>query len=396
MTSGASRNGAPLGDGGELRRRTRRRTGAGCARSIRPKAAASQNSGGAAVAEHDLVAVGQGEELGQPGAHAADHGLHRRLAVRRARGSVPAAASGADRLGPHLGRPAAEAAVGRAAGRPGSRICGGSGAITVPAWQSVSRISARIAAITESATLAVDAKAKALKAPGEDVIGFGAGEPDFPTPAAHRRGRRRPPAATRRTTGTRRPAGLPELREAIAAKTTRDSGYDVPGRQGPGHQRRQARRLQRLRQRCATPATRCSCPAPYWTTYPEAIAPGRRRAGRAPHRRADRLPGHRRAARGGPHRPHQGAAVRVARQPDAAPSTRPTRSRPSGAGPSSTASGSSPTRSTSTSPTATTQFTSMPALVPELADTLRRAQRRGQDLRHDGLAGGLDASARPT
>ena len=62
---------------------------------------------------------------------------------------------------------------------------------------SASRISARIAAITESATLAVDAKAKALQAAGEDVIGFGAGEPDFPTPAhiveAADRGVPRPP-----------------------------------------------------------------------------------------------------------------------------------------------------------------------------------------------------------
>src|SRR2546422_22703 len=47
----------------------------------------------------------------------------------------------------------------------------------------MSRISRRVGAITESATLAVDAKAKALQAAGEDVVGFGAGEPDFPTPA---------------------------------------------------------------------------------------------------------------------------------------------------------------------------------------------------------------------
>ena len=88
------------------------------------------------------------------------------------------------------------------------------------------RISARIAAIAESATLAVDAKAKALKAAGEPVIGFGAGEPDFPTPdhiveaavAACRdpRNHRYSPAG-----------GLPELKEAIAAKTRRDSAYEV-------------------------------------------------------------------------------------------------------------------------------------------------------------------------
>ena len=86
---------------------------------------------------------------------------------------------------------------------------------TVPATR---RVSARIGGIAESATLAVDAKAKALKAQGENVIGFGAGEPDFPTPpavvaaaeaaCADQRNHRYTPAA-----------GLPELREAIAAST---------------------------------------------------------------------------------------------------------------------------------------------------------------------------------
>src|SRR5436189_6482170 len=91
------------------------------------------------------------------------------------------------------------------------------------------RVSARIAAIAESATLAVDAKAKALKAKGEPVIGFGAGEPDFPTPAhiveAAAEACRDP--KNHKYTPT---PGLPELREAIAAKTRRDSGYEVtPG-----------------------------------------------------------------------------------------------------------------------------------------------------------------------
>ena len=89
----------------------------------------------------------------------------------------------------------------------------------------MSRISKRIGSIAESATLAVDAKAKALKAAGENVIGFGAGEPDFPTPphivdaavAACRdeKNHRYTPAG-----------GLPELRDAIAVKTKRDSGFD--------------------------------------------------------------------------------------------------------------------------------------------------------------------------
>src|SRR5438094_10364792 len=88
------------------------------------------------------------------------------------------------------------------------------------------RVSQRIGAIAESATLAVDAKAKAKKAAGEDVIGFGAGEPDFPTPA---------PIVEAAVEACRNPAnhrytpagGLPELKSAIAAKTKRDSGYDV-------------------------------------------------------------------------------------------------------------------------------------------------------------------------
>jgi aspartate/methionine/tyrosine aminotransferase len=92
------------------------------------------------------------------------------------------------------------------------------------------RISARIAAIAESATLAVDGKAKALKAAGRPVIGFGAGEPDFPTPdyivqsaidAASK-------VPNHRYTPT---PGLPELREAIVAKTKRDSGYEVTAEQ---------------------------------------------------------------------------------------------------------------------------------------------------------------------
>src|SRR3979411_15835 len=90
----------------------------------------------------------------------------------------------------------------------------------------MARKSRRVSEGTESATLAIDAKAKALKAAGDDVIGFGAGEPDFPTPdhiveaaVAACRDERNP-----RYSPT---PGLPELREAVAAKTARDSGYDV-------------------------------------------------------------------------------------------------------------------------------------------------------------------------
>src|SRR5580704_959600 len=91
------------------------------------------------------------------------------------------------------------------------------------------RVSARISAISESATLAVDAKAKALKAAGRPVIGFGAGEPDFPTPDYIVESAQRACAEPRFHKYTPA-AGLPELREAIAVKTARDSGYQVePG-----------------------------------------------------------------------------------------------------------------------------------------------------------------------
>ena len=132
-----------------------------------------------------------------------------------------------------------------------------------------SRISARVAAIAESATLAVDAKAKALKAAGEPVIGFGAGEPDFPTPdhiveaavAACRvpRYHKYTPAA-----------GLPELRDAIAVKTKRDSGYEVTAAQvlvtnGGKHA------VYNTFATLLDPGDEVLLPAPYWTTYPEPI-----------------------------------------------------------------------------------------------------------------------------
>jgi aspartate aminotransferase len=131
------------------------------------------------------------------------------------------------------------------------------------------RISARVAAITESATLAVDAKAKALKAAGEPVIGFGAGEPDFPTPdhvvEAAVKACRTPRFHKYTPAG-----GLPELREAIAAKTKRDSGYDVSASQvlvtnGGKHA------VYNAFATLLDPGDEVLLPAPYWTTYPEPI-----------------------------------------------------------------------------------------------------------------------------
>src|SRR3954463_660803 len=133
----------------------------------------------------------------------------------------------------------------------------------------MARISSRIAAIEESATLAVDAKAKALKAAGEDVVGFGAGEPDFPTPdhivEAAAEACRDP-----KNHKYSHSAGLPELREAIAVKTKRDSGYDVKASQGlvtNGGKHALYDTFAAL----LDPGDEAILPEPYWTTYPESI-----------------------------------------------------------------------------------------------------------------------------
>ena len=132
------------------------------------------------------------------------------------------------------------------------------------------RISRRVAAIAPSATLAVDAKAKALQAAGESVINFGAGEPDFPTPdtiveaavAACRDPRNHKYSPT---------PGLPELRAAIAVKTGRDSGLEVTPEQvlvtNGGKQA-----VEEAFATLLDPGDEVLVPAPYWTSYPEAIA----------------------------------------------------------------------------------------------------------------------------
>ena len=132
------------------------------------------------------------------------------------------------------------------------------------------RISARIGGIAESATLAVDAKAKALKAAGRPVIGFGAGEPDFPTPdyiVAAAVAACQDPANHRYSPA----AGLPALRKAVAEKTLRDSGYQVT----PDQVLITNGGKQAVYQAFATlldPGDEVLLPAPFWTTYPEAVA----------------------------------------------------------------------------------------------------------------------------
>ena len=132
-----------------------------------------------------------------------------------------------------------------------------------------SRVSKRIAAIAESATLAVDGKAKALKAAGRPVIGFGAGEPDFPTPdyivnAAIEAAK---VPANHRYTPT---PGLPELRDAIVKKTKRDSNYEITADQvlvtNGGKQS-----VYQSFASVLDPGDEVLLPSPYWTTYPECI-----------------------------------------------------------------------------------------------------------------------------
>ena len=141
---------------------------------------------------------------------------------------------------------------------------------TTPSAPGARRISRRASAVAPSATLAVDAKAKALKQAGEHVIGFGAGEPDFPTPAhiveAAVEACRDP--ANHRYTPT---AGIPALREAIAAKTARDSGFEVAASQvlvTNGGKQAVAEAFAVL----CDPGDEILVLAPFWTTYPEAIA----------------------------------------------------------------------------------------------------------------------------
>ncbi len=131
------------------------------------------------------------------------------------------------------------------------------------------RLSARVAAIAPSATLAITAKAKALKAAGEPVIGFGAGEPDFATPdyiVEAAVGAARTPKYQKYTPA----AGLPELREAIAHKTKRDSGYDVGADQvvvtnGGKHA------VYNAMAALLDPGDEVIIPTPFWTTYPEPV-----------------------------------------------------------------------------------------------------------------------------
>ena len=188
--------------------------------------------------------------------------------------------------------------------------------------QQAPRVSRRIGAIAESATLAVDAKAKALKAAGRPVIGFGAGEPDFPTPdyiveaaaaACHDpRWHRYTPAG-----------GLPELREAIAAKTLRDSGYEV----SPAQVLVTNGGKQAVYEAFATlldPGDEVLLPGALLDDVPGVDPAGRRRPRRGHDRRGQRLPRVGGAARGRHARRGPRSCCSSPRPTRPAPSTPPT------------------------------------------------------------------------
>ena len=133
----------------------------------------------------------------------------------------------------------------------------------------MARISSRIGAIAPSATLIVDSKAKALKAAGRPVIGFGAGEPDFPTPA-HIVDAAREALNDPKNFRYSPASGLPELKQAIADKTLRDSGVKID----PSQVLITNGGKQAVYEAFATvidDGDDVLLPAPYWTTYPECI-----------------------------------------------------------------------------------------------------------------------------
>lgn len=134
---------------------------------------------------------------------------------------------------------------------------------------NTTNLSKKIGAIAESATLKVDAKAKALQAEGRPVISYAAGEPDFATPAHivdAARAALDDPKNFRYTAA----AGLPVLKQAVAAKTARDSGWAIdPAQVIVTNGGKQA--VYQSFQVLLNPGDEVLLPAPYWTTYPEAI-----------------------------------------------------------------------------------------------------------------------------
>ncbi len=224
-----------------------------------------------------------------------------------------------------------------------------------------SRVSHLLGGLAPSATLAVGRKAKAMKAAGEPVIGYGAGEPDFATPVhiVEAAAKACYDPVNYKYTPT---AGLAELRDAIVAKSMRDSGLATTGGQvlvtnGGKHAVITA---------CMTllnPGDEVLIPAPFWTTYPEAVYLA---GGKAVAVMTDEANGFRVSIDelDGPERPDQSVDLYPRRRTPPGQSRVPTRSPRSAGGPRNTTSGSCATRYTNTSPTA----------MPECVDAGRRAR----------------------
>ena len=267
----------------------------------------------------------------------ADQVLHRRLAVRCAEQRVlrrrrvrrPA------RAAPWTAR--SRTGRRRAAGRRGSTMSSRVEVVTVSAWQRELVVATRMSVVqTPDAVAALGRREPHLRAPrrhrrvrharrrrqGQGAAGGRARTSSGSAPASPTSPRRTtssrprsPRARTRRTTTTRPPAGLPELQEAIAAKTLRDSGFECDGVAGARHQRRQARRVHRVR-RAVRSGRRGDLPGAVLDHVSRGDHPRRRRAGRHRHRR--RRPASRSRSSSSTrrvHRPHEGAAVRQPRQP---------------------------------------------------------------------------------
>ena len=252
------------------------------------------------------------------------------------------------------------------------------------------RVSRRIGAIAESATLAVDAKAKALKAEGRPVIGFGAGEPDFPTPDYIVE------AAVAACQRPDEPPLHPRRRAARAEEGHR--GQDGPRLRLPGRARRRCWSPTAASRPSTTPSPRCSTRATRCCSRRRTGRPTPRRSGWPAASRSRSfagedagLPRHRRAARGGPHPADQGAAVRARRRTRPAPSTRPSRSRRSAAGPLEHGIWVVTDEIYEHLIYGDAAFAlDAGAWCPSWPTRCVVRQRRRQDLRHDRLAGGLD------
>lgn len=140
---------------------------------------------------------------------------------------------------------------------------------TAAAGGQLADISKRVEQVAPSATVAITERAKAMRAAGEDIIGFGAGEPDFPTPP-HIVAAAAEAAADERNHRYTATAGLPELREAIVAKTARDSGLEV----APSQIMVTNGGKQAVYEACVSlvdPGDEVLLPAPYWVSYPEIV-----------------------------------------------------------------------------------------------------------------------------